>query len=129
MILSHLSGLNTPVVKALLSGVVLSIAQIELKIATTRLGETIQLFGSSSHFSMNMRIWHGILFIIFAATGVILWITALRHSELSRIYWTTAICYLVVPLASSYVLGDLIESKNIIGYIFITIGLFLANHR
>ncbi|MDC0315491.1 hypothetical protein OAL32_01030 [Synechococcus sp. AH-551-G15] len=115
--------------KALLSGVVLSIAQIELKIATTRLGDTIKLFGSSSQFSLNMRIWHGVLFVIFAATGVILWITALRHSDLTRIYWTTAICYLVVPLASSYVLGDFIEPKNIIGYIVITIGLFLANNR
>jgi hypothetical protein len=122
-------ALNTAIVRALLSGIVLSLAQVELKIATTRLGDTIELFGSSSQFTLTLRFLHGFLFMIFAATGVILWISALSESDLSRIYWTTAICYLVVPLLSSYVLGDHLELKNVIGYSIITVGLLLANSR
>jgi len=125
----HPPGFSTAVVRALISGIVLSFAQIELKIATARMGETLRLFGSSSQITLSLRLWHGALFIILAAIGVILWITALRDADLSRIYWTTAICYLVVPVASSFVLGDHLESKNMIGYIAIASGLFLVNSR
>ena len=125
----HLLGLNTPIFRAFLSAILLSFAQIELKITTTRLGETIKLFGSPIQFSMSLRFLHGALFLFFTCIGVILWVTALRNSDLSRIYWTTAICYLIVPTISSYVLEDHLELRNIIGYVFISIGLVLASER
>lgn len=123
----HLLGLNSPISRAFLSAILLSFAQIELKIATTRLGEIIKLFGSSSQFSMSLRLLHGALFVILTCTGAFLWVTALRNTDLSRIYWTTAICYLIVPVVSSYVLEDYLDSRNIIGYIIIAFGLVLAN--
>ena len=121
------SGFNTPISKAFLSAILLSFAQIELKISTTQLGETIRLFGSSSQFSMSLRLLHGGLFVAFTLIGVILWVTALRNTDLSHIYWTTAICYLIVPIASSYALDDSLGSRNIIGYFIIAIGLVIAN--
>ena len=125
----HLLGLNTPIAKAFFSAILLSFAQIELKIATTQLGQMIKLFGSSIQFSMSSRLFHGGLFVVFSFIGVILWVTALRNTDLSQIYWTTAICYLIVPVASSYVLDDSLGSRNIIGYIIIAAGLVVANGR
>ena len=120
---------NSPIAKAFLSAILLSFAQIELKVATTQLGETIKLFGSFSQFSMSSRFLHSGLFVVFSCIGVILWVTALRNTDLSNIYWTTAICYLIVPVASSYVLDDSLGLRNIIGYFIIAVGLVIANGR
>ena len=118
---------NSPIAKAFLSAILLSFAQIELKVAT-QLGETIKLFGSFSQFSMS-SVLHSGLFVVFSCIGVILWVTALRNTDLSNIYWTTAICYLIVPVASSYVLDDSLGLRNIIGYFIIAVGLVIANGR
>ena len=66
----HLLGLNTPIFRAFLSAILLSFAQIELKITTTRLGETIKLFGSPIQFSMSLGFCMA-LFLFFTCIGVI----------------------------------------------------------
>lgn len=124
---SQFLGHHTALGRALLSAVMLSLAQVELKIATTRIGETIKLFGLSQSYTAGLKLVHGSLFFVFALLGVILWIYALRDSELSKIYWTTAICYLIVPVASSLVLGEHLALRNMAGYAAILFGLLLAN--
>jgi hypothetical protein len=122
-------AINNDLAKAFLSAFFLSFAQIELKIVATRLGGVITLLGSSIQISQSLRILHGLLFFVAALLGVVFWIAALRNSPLSSIYWTTSICYLLVPVFSKIILGDSLTLKMLAGYAIIVVGLVVSSTR
>lgn len=117
---------NSVMLKAIAANLLLSAAQIELKIASTRQGATIRIFGIDRQATDSFRFIHGSLFCLFALAGVALWSNAIKDTELTRIYWTTAVVYLVVPMISSVILGERLTLQNVVGYGIILIGLVIA---
>lgn len=54
------------------------------------------------------------------------WVYALRHVELSRAYPLMALCYVIVPLATSRLFDEVISTRYWIGVAFIMVGIVIT---
>lgn len=107
---------------AIVSSIILSISQVYLKAA-------VSAFGSDfSVLRLDIAIERGVIGHIAAigtssAIGLLLWIYAIRSSNLTDLYWTTAICYIAVPLFSMVFLRESLSTKQVLSYLLITAGI------
>ena len=51
------------------------------------------------------------------------WLYVLRVAPLSRAYGLTSLTYVLVPLASVYVLGEQVRRMHVVGIVLITVGI------
>lgn len=64
------------------------------------------------------------LIIYMAAT--VCWILALRQLELSKAYMLMAMCFIIVPVASHFLLGEALPGKFVVGAVLIALGVVIA---
>ena len=57
------------------------------------------------------------------AASTICWLYVLRVAPLSRAYGLTSLTYVLVPLASVYVLGEQVRRMHVAGIIMIAVGI------
>jgi drug/metabolite transporter (DMT)-like permease len=62
---------------------------------------------------------------LYAATTVA-WIWVLQRSELGKIYPLTALAYVLVPLASHFMLGESFAPRYVIGCMLLVAGIVLT---
>lgn len=107
---------------AILSSIFLSLSQVQLKAAVSSFGTDFSIWRLDIAIGRG-GIWHIAAIGLSSAIGLILWIYAIRSSSLTDLYWTTAICYLAVPLFSMTLLQESLSTKQALSYLLITAGI------
>lgn len=107
---------------AITSAFILSIDQVFLKYLID------QVNINNIYESLNFKVISlSIIIIIIAIIGVSFWYVALEKSQLTNIYWTTSLYYIVVPLFSLFLLKENITLNQYIGFFVITIGALISS--
>ena len=57
------------------------------------------------------------------AASTLCWLYVLRVAPLSRVYGLTSLTYVLVPLASVYVLGEQVRRLQVVGTVLIIMGV------
>ena len=107
---------------ALFSGIILSLNQVLIKLFLDK----YQIFNLSSYYNLKFLSFAFLILFIFLI-GVCAWIFALKNSQLTNIYWTTALYYLAVPLFSYLIINESISRPQMIGYFIISIGAVVSS--
>jgi drug/metabolite transporter (DMT)-like permease len=71
----------------------------------------------------NPWLWGG---LACAAAGTLCWLLALRTLSLARAYPWTATIYVLTPLASALLFGDVLDGKFLLGMTLIAGGVILT---
>ena len=71
----------------------------------------------------NPWLWLGLLCAAAAAAS---WLFALRKLSLAQAYPWTAAIYILTPLASALLFGDVLDERFLLGMALITAGVFLT---
>jgi drug/metabolite transporter (DMT)-like permease len=106
------------IILALITMVIVSIAQILLKLGSDKFNIT-SIQGILNQFSNYHLIIGGILYV----SGAVLLIIAFRYGELSVVYPIMASSYIIVTLLSAKYLGEVITGPKIAGLFMIFIGV------
>lgn len=107
---------------AIASSIFLSLSQVQLKSAVSSFGTDFSIWRLDIAIERG-AIWHIAAIGFSSAIGLLLWIYAIRSSSLTDLYWTTAICYLAVPLFSMALLQESLSTKQALSYLLITAGV------
>lgn len=88
-----------------------------------RAGITLETAGTW----MSFKVWLvvGVALAIYGA-ATLLWISLLRHVDLSKAYLFMALSFLIVPLASYWVFDEAITPGYLAGAALVILGLFVA---
>ena len=107
---------------AIISGIILSLDQVLLKILINKidLRKLNQLYNWKILFLIS-------IIIILGTIGISLWYFALKKVDLISVYWTTSLYYLLIPLFSVILLNENISRSQTIGYAIISIGALVAS--
>ena len=111
-----------PTYLAIISGIILSLDQVLLKILINKIDFKKINFFYNWKILLLISI---IIFLGFIALG--LWFVALKKVDLINIYWTTSIYYVLIPLFSLIILNENISRSQTIGYAIISIGALVAS--
>ena len=117
-----------PILLAIGSSIMLSLAQVLLALTLSKLkdGELRDL-STIIKLSNLESIIFCTGFIMCGALGVAIWIAAIKHAKLTDIYWTTSICYIIVPALSYCLLAERISIQKTIGYTLIAAGIAVCS--
>jgi drug/metabolite transporter (DMT)-like permease len=96
-------------------------AQVMFKFAGNHSVGQVELVGS---FISNPWLWAGLL---LSGAGMVCWIRVLRGLPLARAYPWTALIYVITPLASAALFGDVLSGRYLLGLVCIVAGVFIAN--
>ncbi len=107
---------------AVASSIFLSLSQVQLKAAVSSVGADFSFWRLNIALERG-AIWHIAAIGLSSAIGLLLWAYAIRSSRLTDLYWTTAICYIAVPLFSMAFLQESLSTKQAISYLLITAGI------
>ena len=107
---------------ALFSGIILSLNQVLIKLFVDR----YQIFKISNFYNLRFLSF-GFLILLIFLVGIIFWIFALKSTQLTNIYWTTALYYIAVPLFSYLLINENISGTQIIGYLIISVGAVISS--
>jgi drug/metabolite transporter (DMT)-like permease len=104
---------------AVLCVVALAIGQILFKISATSLSETGSFFDHKTATTLFAAM------ILYAITSIA-WVWVLQKVELGRVYPLMALAFVLVPLASYFILGERFQSQYFVGVALIIIGILVA---
>ena len=109
----------------LIAVVLMAYANVVLKLRIAALSETSSASWWSFIFSMliDPLTWSALVAAVI--TGL-LYVTSLRHLELSVVEPLFALVFIVVPLAAVFILGEHLPPLRIIGLILIFVGVILV---
>ena len=106
---------------AIISGIILSVDQILLKLLINIIKDSKILFW------INLKaLGLSITILLIGCLGLSLWFIALRRTELTNIYWTTSLYYLIVPILSYVILKENITTGQLFGYALISAGALIT---
>ncbi|MFM8331953.1 MAG: DMT family transporter [Candidatus Methylumidiphilus sp.] len=95
-------------------------AQIMFKFAGNH---SVGQAGLVDAFVSNPWLWGGLL---ASGSGMACWVLALRGLPLARAYPWTALVYVITPLASVVLFGDVLSGQYLFGLACIVVGVFIA---
>ena len=111
-----------PTYLAIISGIILSLDQVLIKLLINK----IDL--KKLHFIYSWKILLLISIILFfGIIGLTFWYSALKRVDLISVYWTTSLYYLMIPIFSLIILDESISRNQTIGYAIISIGALIAS--
>ncbi|WP_062667245.1 SMR family transporter [Grimontia celer] len=64
--------------------------------------------------------------IILYLMSTIFWVLTLRSIDLSLAYMFTSLGFVIIPIASFYIFNEPYSIKNIIGSIFVIVGIWIS---
>lgn len=109
-------------IAALTSSLFLSLSQVQLKAVVASIGVDSRIWRLSLAIEKGI-LWQLLIIGACSSIGIGLWIFAIRNTDLTDIYWTTATCYIFVPLLSILVLNETVSTKQAISYLLIAAGI------
>ena len=98
----------------------MSISQILFKLAGNYAATQTELIES---FLSNPWLWAGLL---SSGVGMVCWMLTLRKLPLASAYHWTALIYVLTPLASAVLFGDMLSIKYLLGMACIVSGVFIT---
>lgn len=95
-------------------------AQIMFKFAGNHAVDQIGLIDT---FLSNQWLWAGLL---SSVVGMSCWLLTLRKMPLASAYPWTALIYVLTPLASAILFGEVLSGKYLLGMVCIAAGVFIT---
>jgi drug/metabolite transporter (DMT)-like permease len=103
--------------------VCMTAAQVMFKLA----GNDLAIYmGDVSSFGSNPWLWAGLL---SSAAGMACWILTLRKLPLAAAYPWTALIYVITPLVSAVMFGEVLSARYLLGLACIVGGVLLTAGR
>lgn len=112
-------GLVSSYLLALTCVVGLAIGQLLFKFAAIALQQGLP----PQHFKVLLSL--GGAFLLYGLTSLA-WVWILKEVELSRIYPMMALSFVLVPLGASFLYGEVIGLRYLIGMALIIAGIFIT---
>ena len=100
----------------------LSLGQIFLKIASMKLGLTIE-----DNFAQLFSNKFLLIALLFYIASTISWIILLKNVALSVAYPFSALGFILVPVLSYFILNEEIGGEKIVGGFVILVGVYIAS--
>lgn len=124
---SNLSGEVVALIMLLL--LLDTFAQIFFKIGVTHLGEfqgdvMKDVLQYSFQLILNPYVIGGVIALIFA---FFTWLTLISKVDLSFAHPMTSLVYATIPLCSTWLLHETLHWKQVIGIVFIVVGVFIVS--
>jgi len=100
--------------------VFMTVSQVMFKFAGNHSVGHLELIGA---FVLNPWLWAG---LISSGAGMVCWLLTLRKLPLASAYPWTALIYVLTPLASAILFGDVLSGKYFLGMACIVVGVFIT---
>ena len=109
----------------LIAVVLVTFANVTLKVRVTALGEGRSATWFSYLLSLALDIWVWLSLVGSVMAGI-LYVVSLRQFELSVLEPLFALVFVLVPLAAVVILGEHLPSIRIVGLVLIFVGVILV---
>lgn len=115
-----------------MNSLILSVASLAVMIFCMVISQVMLKFAgihASSHlgiyhtYAANPWLWGG---LVASGIGLLFWLLALRNLSLAAAYPWTALIYVITPVASVFVFGEVLDERYIIGIAFIVLGVYIT---
>jgi drug/metabolite transporter (DMT)-like permease len=74
----------------------------------------------------SLLTWQFILALVFYSLGTFFWVILLKYVPLSRAYPFVALSFVLLPVASYFLFGEVLSARYFVGLAFFMTGLFLV---
>ncbi|MES2180902.1 MAG: EamA family transporter [Pseudomonadota bacterium] len=106
-----------------------TVAQIFFKIGVMHLGEfptqsVSEIWHYCLQLALNPYVIGGVLALLFA---FFTWLALIAKVDLSFAHPMTSLVYVVIPLSASWLLNEPLHLNQLIGILFIVIGVFIIS--